>query len=69
MVIPEHIKPFPREIYVYIVALTPDLRAASFHDARELFYHSSTVKLLLLLILLKGLIRPSNPSYQVRIHY
>ncbi len=54
MVIPKHIKPFPREIYVYVVALTPDLRVASFHDARELFYYSSTIKLLLLLVLLKG---------------
>jgi hypothetical protein len=50
----EPLKPLLLNNYVRVVTLTPDLRAASFHDAREFFHYSSVINLLLLLILMKG---------------
>ena len=47
---PEHSGPLSPENYIRVVTLAPDLRAASFRDAREFFNHSSTIKLLSLLI-------------------
>jgi hypothetical protein len=49
----EALKALPSKNYIRVVALEPDLRAASFHDAREFFDYSSAIKLLLLLILTK----------------
>jgi hypothetical protein len=39
--------------YLRVVAHEPGLRAAFFHDARELFDYSPAIKLLLLLMLTK----------------
>jgi hypothetical protein len=41
------------KIYVRVVASGPDLRAASFHDARDFFDYSFAIKLLLPLVLTK----------------
>jgi hypothetical protein len=51
---PKHFGPLPLENYVRIVALAPDLRKVSFYSVIEFLYHSSTIKLLSLLILIKG---------------
>jgi len=51
---PEHSAPLPPENYIRVVALAPDLRAAFFYDGREFFHYSSTIKLLSLLIFIKG---------------
>jgi hypothetical protein len=51
---PDHLKPLILENYVRIVALGPDLRAASFYNVREFLLHSSTIELIVLLILMKG---------------
>jgi hypothetical protein len=50
----EPLEPLLLNNYVRVAALAPDLRAASFHDAREFFHYSSVINLLLLLILMKG---------------
>jgi hypothetical protein len=49
-----HPKPLTLENYVCIVALRPNLRAASFYNIRGFLFHSSTIELILLLILIKG---------------
>ena len=49
----EALEALPLKNYVRVVAFGPDLRAASFHDAREFFDYSSAIKLLLLLMLIK----------------
>jgi hypothetical protein len=51
---PEHFRPLLLEISIRVIALVPDLRTVSFHHARVFFNYSSTNKLLLLLILIKG---------------
>jgi hypothetical protein len=48
------LKPLLSNNYVRVVALTPNLRAACFYDAREFFHYSSVINLLLFLILMKG---------------
>ena len=54
---PEHSAPLSPENYVGVVALAPDLRAAAFYNGGQFFHYSSTVKLLSLLIFIKGPIR------------
>jgi len=49
-----HPKPLLLENHVYIIALTPDSQRVSFYGVIDFLYHSSTTKLLLSLILLKG---------------
>jgi hypothetical protein len=51
---PEHSEPLPLENYVRIVALAPDLRKVPLYGATEFLYHSSTIELLSLLILING---------------
>ena len=51
---PKHFKPLSPENYVCVIALAPNLRAASFYNRREFFHYSSTIKLLSLLIFIKG---------------
>jgi hypothetical protein len=50
----EPLEPLLLNNYIRVAALAPDLRAASFYNAREFFYYSSIINLLLLLILMKG---------------
>ncbi len=57
---PKHSETLLLENYVRIVALAPDLQKVSFHSAIEFLSHSSTIKLLLLLIFMKG----SYPSFK-----
>lgn len=42
----EHSGPLSPRNYVRVIALAPNLWAASFHDTREFFDYSSTIKLL-----------------------
>jgi hypothetical protein len=44
------------ENHIHIVALTPDLQRVSFYNVTELFYHSSTTKPMLSLILYKRIL-------------
>jgi hypothetical protein len=46
----EALDALPSKNYVRVVAREPNLRAASFHDARDFFDYSFAIKLLLLLI-------------------
>ena len=55
MATPKHSKPLLLEIYVYVIALAPNLQRIPFNSIIKFFYYSSTIKLLLLLILIKGL--------------
>jgi hypothetical protein len=57
---PKHCEPLSPENYIRIVAIAPDLRKVSVYSAIEFLYHSSTIELLLLLILIKG----SYPSFR-----
>ena len=50
-----YFKPLLLEIYVRVVALAPDLQRVPFYNIIKFLYYSSTIKLLLLLILIKGL--------------
>jgi len=50
----KHSESLPLENYVCIVALAPDLQKVSFYSETEFLNHSSTNKLLLFLILIKG---------------
>ena len=64
---PEHSGPLSPENYVRVVALAPDLRAASFHDAREFFDYSSTIKLLSPLIFINeshSILKALLPSWK-----
>jgi hypothetical protein len=61
---PEHSEPLPLEIYVRVVALAPDLRKVPLYGATEFLYHTSTIELLSLLILIKG----SYPSFKAHYH-
>jgi hypothetical protein len=64
---PKHFGLFLPGNSVRAVALTLDLRAASFYNTREFFYYKSTIKLLLLLILIKGsypIFKPFLPSWK-----
>jgi len=64
---PEHSGPLSPENYVRVVTLAPDLRAASFYDAREFFDYSSTIKLLSLLIFINeshSILKALLPSWK-----
>ena len=65
MAIPRYLKPLLLENHVHIVALTPDLQRVSFYSVTEFLYHSSTTKLILSLILIKG----SYPSFKALLLY
>ena len=52
---PGHPKPLPLPNHLRIVALAPDLERVSIYSVIKFLYHSSTIKLLLLLILIKWL--------------
>lgn len=49
----EHLGLLPLKNYVRIVAFAFNLRTISFHDVIESLYHSTTIELLSLLILIK----------------
>ena len=51
--IPRHPKPLPLENHV---TLTPNLQGASIYSVLEFLYYSSTTKLILFLILYKGVL-------------
>jgi hypothetical protein len=55
MATPRHFEPLPLPNHVRIIALTPDLQRVSFYSVIKFLYHCSTIKLLLLLILIKWL--------------
>lgn len=61
---PEHSEPLLLKYYGRIVALASNLRKVSFYSATELLYHNSTIKLLSLVILVKG----SYPSFKAYNH-
>ena len=65
MAIPRYLKPLLLENHVHIVALTPDLQRVSFYSVTEFLYHSSTTKLILSLIFIKG----SYPSFKALLLY
>lgn len=50
---PEHSGPLPLKNYVRTVAFAFNLRTTSFHGVTESLYHSTTIELLSLLILIK----------------
>jgi hypothetical protein len=50
---PGHPKPLPLENHVRIIALTPDLQRVSFYSIIDFLNHSSTIKLIPSLILIK----------------
>ena len=52
----EHSGLLQLENYGRIVASAPDLQRVSFHNVTEFLHHSTTIELLLLLMLIKGLI-------------
>ena len=49
----KHSEPFSLDNYVRIVAVAPNLRKVSVYSTTAFFYHSSTIELLSLLILIK----------------
>ena len=49
-------KPLLLEFYIYIAVLASDLRTVSIYSVMKFLYNSSTIKLLLLLILINGYI-------------
>ena len=53
MATPKHSKHFLLENHLRIVALATDLQTVSFNSVKESLQHSSTTKLLLLLVLNK----------------
>jgi hypothetical protein len=58
-----HFEPLPLEIYVRVVALAPNLQRVPFYNIMKFLYHSSTIKLLSLLILIQGL----YPSFKASV--
>ena len=54
MTIPEHSSPNYLENNVRIIVIAPGLRRVLFHGIIRLLYYSTTIKLLSLLILIKG---------------
>jgi hypothetical protein len=60
----EHSESFPLENYVRIVALAPKLQKVSVYGTTEIVHHSSTIELLSLLILRKGLYPSFKAYYQ-----
>jgi hypothetical protein len=53
---PGHPEPLLLESHVHIVALTPNLQRVSFYSVTEFLHHSSTTKLILSLVLYKGVL-------------
>jgi hypothetical protein len=51
--IPKYLEPLLLKNYVCVVALTCDLQRVLFYNVIEFLYYSSTIKLLLLLNLIK----------------
>ena len=49
---PKYLEPLLLENYIYVIALAPDLQRVSLHGVIEFLYHSSTIELLSLLILI-----------------
>jgi hypothetical protein len=58
-------EPLPPKNYVRIVAFAPDLRRAFSHGVIEFLHHRTTIKLLSLLMLMKG----SYPSLRTSLSY
>jgi hypothetical protein len=61
-----HPKSLSLENHGCIVALTPDLQRVSFYSVTDFLYHSSTTKLLLSLIFIKGSYPSSKASHLCR---
>ena len=64
----EYSEPLLLENYIHIVALVPDLWRVSFHSAIEFLYHTSTIELLPLQILIKGFypsFKASVPCWEI----
>jgi hypothetical protein len=52
----EYSKPLLLEFYIYIAILASDLQTVSIYNVIKFLYNSSTIKLLLLLIVINGYI-------------
>ena len=63
--ISKYFKTLALQHYVYNVAVAPDLRKVFLYSATNYLHHSSTIKLLLLLIIIKG----SYPSFKALLPY
>jgi hypothetical protein len=61
----EHSRLFYLENYARMPAFSPDLQRVCLHAATEFLHYSTTIKLLLLLKLIKG----SYPSLRVLLRY
>jgi hypothetical protein len=66
MATPRHPKSLLLENHVRIVTLTSDLQRVSFYNITDFLYYSSTTKLLLFLILIKGSYPSSKALYLYR---